>query len=91
MTPSTTSPAPSSSTSSQARWTAGRVFMGSRPFLELGAGLGAHASFCRGAHGGPVDMALSNTMVVVSSTMPLYSPPITPAIATGLPASAITS
>ena len=35
MTPSTTSPAPSSSTSSQARWTAGRVFMGSRPFSNL--------------------------------------------------------
>ena len=32
MTPSTTSPAPRSSTSSQARWTAFMVFMGSRPF-----------------------------------------------------------
>ena len=35
MTPSTTWPAPSSSTSSQARFTAGRVFRGSRPFSNL--------------------------------------------------------
>ena len=42
MTPSTTSPAPSSSTSSQARWTAGRVFMGIQTLLKLGGGLGAH-------------------------------------------------
>ena len=31
----------------------------------------------------PSKQADSNTMVVVSSIIPLYSPPITPAIATG--------
>ena len=39
----------------------------------------------------PLKQADSNTMVVVSSIIPLYSPPITPATATGFSVSAITS
>ena len=38
----------------------------------------------------PSKQADSNTMVVVSSIIPLYSPPITPAIATGFLLSAMT-
>ena len=40
---------------------------------------------------GPLKQALSKTMVFVSSIMPLNSPPITPATATGLFLSAMTS
>ena len=39
----------------------------------------------------PSKQADSNTTVVVSSMMPLYSPPITPATATGFSASAMTN
>ena len=39
----------------------------------------------------PLNIADSKTMVVVSSIIPEYSPPITPATATGLFSSAITS
>ena len=91
MTPSTTSPAPSSSTSSQARSTAGRVFMGSSPFSNL-----ADASVRMPRASAPLRMQVpskqadSNTTSVVSSTISLFSPPMMPARPTALPSSAIT-
>ena len=76
MTPSITSPAPSCSTSSQARWTAGRVFRGSRPFSNL-----ALASVRIPRDRAPLRMQVpskqadSNTTSVVSATISLFSPP----------------
>ena len=91
MTPSTTSPAPSSSTSSQARWTAGRVFMGSRPFSNL-----ALASVRMPRARAPLRMQVpskqadSNTTSAVSETISLFSPPMMPARPTARVSSAMT-
>lgn len=91
MTPSTTSPAPSSSTSSQARSTAGRVFIGSRPFSNL-----ADASVRIPRANAPLRMVVpskqadSKTTSVVSSTISEFSPPMMPARPTARSSSAMT-
>ena len=90
--PGSTSPAPSISTSSQARSSAGTVFMGSRPFSNL-----ALASVRMPSARAPLRMqvpskfALSNTTTVVSSTISLFSPPMMPARPTARVSSAMTS
>ena len=91
MTPSTTSPAPSSSTSSQARLTAGSVFIGSRPFSNL-----ADASVRIPRASAPLRMQVpskqadSNTTSAVSATISELSPPMMPARPTARPSSAMT-
>ena len=92
MTPSTTSPAPSSSTSSQARSTAGRVFRGSRPFsyLALASVRMPRARAVRRMVV-PSKLADSKTTSAVSETISLFRPPIMPARPTARCSSAMTS
>ena len=92
MVPSMTSPAPSSSTSSQARSTAGIVPRMSSPFskrLEASVRMPREMAVWRML--GPEKLADSNTITEVSSVISLLKPPMTPAMPTGLSASAITS
>ena len=90
--PSYTSPAPSISTSSHARSTAGTVANRSRPFSnrpEASVRMPRAMAVLRMEW--PRKLALSKTMVVVSSVISLFAPPITPASATGPSGSAMTS
>ena len=88
----TTSPAPSISTSSKALFIAGSVFSGFIPFSYLEEASVRIPSFLAVfLTESFAKFADSKTTVVVSSMIPLYSPPITPATATGFSASAITS
>ena len=88
----TTSPQPSSSTSSSALLMAGIHILGSRPFSKREeASVLMPRAFAVVLTLAPSKHAASNTTSVVSSMIPLYSPPITPATATGFLLSAITS
>ena len=92
MMPSITSPHSSSSTSSQARWTAGTVIRGSRFFSNLpedSVRIPKAKAVWRMEV--PLKLADSNTTVVVSSIISEFSPPIIPASPMGLASSAITS
>ena len=84
ITPSATSPAPSSSTSSQARSTAGRVPRGSSPFSKREeASVRMPRAVAVRRTEGPLKQALSKSTMAVSPTISLFSPPMTPATATG--------
>ena len=85
MTPSTTSPAPSSSTSSQARWTAFMVFMGSRPFsYRAEASVRMFSAVAVRRMEAPLKLADSKRTMAVSPMISLLAPPMTPATHTGL-------
>ncbi len=92
MIPPTISPAPSCSTSSNALCKATKALFLSKPFSNLALASVRIPSFLAvflmdtGSK-----YADSNTTVFVSSIIPLYSPPITPATPIGLFASAIIS
>ena len=92
MTPSRTSPAPSISTSSQARSTAGRVLRGSSPFSNF-ADASVRIPRARAVlrMQVPSKLADSKTTSTVSSTISLFSPPMMPARPTALVSSAMTS
>ena len=90
--PSTTSPAPSSSTSSQARFTAGRVSSGSMFFSNLPeASVRIPSASAVWRMDVPSKFADSKTTSTVSSTISLFSPPMTPARPMGFSPSAMTS
>ena len=92
MVPSSTSPAPSISTSSQARLTAGRVLRISSPFSNLAdASVRIPRAMAVLRIETPLKLADSNTTSTVSSTISLFSPPIIPAKPTARCSSAITS
>ena len=92
MVPSTTSPAPSSSTNSQARLTAGRVLRISSPFSNL-AEASVRIPRARAVRRMevPLKLADSKTTSTVSSTISLFSPPMMPARPTARVSSAMTS
>ena len=92
MIPLTTSPQQSFSTSSKARFKATSHILGSSPFSNLAeASVLMPRALAVVRTDGPSKQAASKTTSTVSSIMPLYSPPITPATATGFSLSAITS
>ena len=92
MTPSTTSPAPRSSTSSHARSSPPRQFSGSRPFSKREEDSVLMPFFFAVTRTeGPEKQALSNTTVAVLSVISLFAPPITPARAQAFLPSAMTS
>ncbi len=85
MVPSSTSPQASCSTSSQARWTAGMVSMGSRFFSNLPeASVRSPRAKAVWRMEVPSKLADSKTTVVVSATISEFSPPIIPARPMGL-------
>ena len=91
-TPPTISPASSSSTSCSALLSERRQPVASSSFSYLAeASVLIPSAFAVLLTETPLNIADSKTMVVVSSIIPEYSPPITPATATGLFSSAITS
>ncbi len=84
ITPGTTSPAPSSSTSSQARSSAFSVFLTSRPFSKRDEeSVRMPRAVAVRRMEGPEKLALSKRTMAVSPTISLFAPPITPATATG--------
>ena len=87
-----TSPAPSSSTSSHARLTAGTVSIGSMSFSNFAdASVRVPSASAVLRIEEPRKFADSKTTSTVSSTISLFSPPITPARPTGFVSSAMTS
>ena len=90
--PSSTSPAPSSSTSSQARLTAGTVSRGSMFFSNLPeASVRIPSASAVWRMEVPSKFADSKTTSVVSATISLFSPPMMPARPMGFSPSAMTS
>ena len=90
--PSSTSPHCNSSTSSQARSTAGTVSMGSRCFSNLpDASVRMPRARAVWRMEVPSKLADSKTTMVVSSRISLFNPPIMPARPMGLFSSAMTS
>ena len=86
------SPAPSCSTSWQARSTAGRQHWGSSPFSyrpEASVRIPSFLAVIRTEL--PLKLADSKTIMWVFSLMPENSPPMTPATAVGALSSAMTS
>ena len=92
ITPGTTSPAPRSSISSQARSTAFTVFCISRPFSKREeASVRMPRAVAVRRTDGPLKQALSKRTIAVSPTISEFSPPMTPATATGFSVSQMQS
>ena len=92
ITPPTTSPAPSSSTSWHARLIASIALFGSRPFSNFpDASVRRPTLFDESLIFVPSKHAASKSIVLTSSVIIEFSPPIIPAIPTGFSASQIIS
>ena len=92
MTPSTTSPQPSSSTNWHIRSRdSGQLSLRRSFSYRAEASVRIPRALAVSRTLGPLKQADSNTTVWVSSIMPEYSPPMTPATATALASSEITS
>ena len=91
-TPPTTSPQPSSSISAQALLMASMAFLGSTPFSNFpDASVLKPSLLADFLIFAPLKVAASKSMVLTSSVILLFSPPMIPAIPMALPASLIMS